>query len=85
MSEIGKKPLAVGDGKGAGVGEYQLLGAMIKCWALHGVYPIGECTTYLTIKHLIVRIVQYLDTASTFPLCERATPVSMCVYLWYAP
>lgn len=37
------KQLAIGEGKGTGPGEYQLLGAVIKCWSINGVYPIGKC------------------------------------------
>ena len=42
------KPFAIGEGKGVGPGEAQLLGAVIKCWAIHGVYPIGEFTINFT-------------------------------------
>lgn len=36
------KPFMIGEGKGMGPGEAQLLGAVIKCWSIHGYYPIGE-------------------------------------------
>lgn len=42
------KPYVIGEGKGSGVGEWQLLGAMIKAWAMNGVYPIGKCV----LKHV---------------------------------
>lgn len=48
------KPLAVGERKGHGPGLYQLLGALIKCWANYGVYPIGEFNcTLLSITYVI--------------------------------
>ena len=42
LIEYSGKPLVIAEGKGVGNGLFQLLGALIKCWANTGVYPVGE-------------------------------------------
>ena len=42
--ELEKLPLAIAEGMGIEVGQWQLLGAIIKMWTVYKVYPVGKCT-----------------------------------------
>ena len=79
-----QKAAAIAEGKGDGL-EAQLLGAIIKCWSLNGVYPIGillGLNGHLTLYHHVHDQEDHNFIKETFLLVTLPSFVEFLSRMW---